>query len=277
MWTTVSNNRSWRRAQQRKKQFHKAEMDLWDFVDRQTIIDGFHQRHGEDFFSQDWSVVFRELRLTFWAVMDAHVADVAVRRQLGSSWEAMFRFCVFIVDRCCQQPVADLRTPFRAWLREFRMSPRSGAALLSRDLKHVLLVMSAGGKRLTFPSGMVEDGESPLQCAVREVKEETGVEVGGVLQQRLSVSTEYKGGRRHCFFAVTAVESGRRLSSPAVDEIEEMKWVRLDQLCRRSGAHGWQRPDLNEWWTRPLLSFVAELQRGRKGEDAFSLADNWRL
>ena len=227
-------------------------------------------------FSQDWSVVFEELRLTYWAVMDAHVADVAVRRPLSSSWEALFRFCRFVFDRCCQQPVADLRTPFQDWLRDFQRRPRSGAALLSRDLRHVLLVRSAGGSRLTFPSGLMEDGESPLQCAVREVKEETGVEVGGVLQQRLSVSSEYKGGRRHCFFAVTAVESGRRLSSPAVDEIEEMRWVRLDQLRRRSGAHGWQKPQLNEWWTTPLLAFVAELRRGRKGEDAFSLAVNWR-
>jgi 8-oxo-dGTP pyrophosphatase MutT (NUDIX family) len=39
----------------------------------------------------------------------------------------------------------------------------------------VLLIATAGGRRWQLPKGHVEEGESPEQTAVREVREETGV------------------------------------------------------------------------------------------------------
>lgn len=41
----------------------------------------------------------------------------------------------------------------------------------------VLLVRAAEGGKWTIPGGMVEPGESPAEAAVREMKEETGLEV----------------------------------------------------------------------------------------------------
>ncbi len=39
----------------------------------------------------------------------------------------------------------------------------------------ILLIATAGGRRWQLPKGHVEEGESPEQTAVREVREETGV------------------------------------------------------------------------------------------------------
>lgn len=46
-----------------------------------------------------------------------------------------------------------------------------------KDRKILLVHRSYGQKTWTMPGGTIESGESPMQTAVREMKEETGLEV----------------------------------------------------------------------------------------------------
>ncbi|KAF6203976.1 hypothetical protein GE061_002314 [Apolygus lucorum] len=56
--------------------------------------------------------------------------------------------------------------------------PTYGAILLNEDLSHVLLVQSYCSKSSWgFPKGKINKGESPWQCAIREVLEETGFDI----------------------------------------------------------------------------------------------------
>jgi 8-oxo-dGTP pyrophosphatase MutT (NUDIX family) len=47
----------------------------------------------------------------------------------------------------------------------------------------VLLIMHRGGRHWAFPKGHGDPGETPLQSAHRELKEETGLEVEKLLQE----------------------------------------------------------------------------------------------
>uniref|UniRef100_A0A146KZE5 m7GpppN-mRNA hydrolase n=2 Tax=Lygus hesperus TaxID=30085 RepID=A0A146KZE5_LYGHE len=56
--------------------------------------------------------------------------------------------------------------------------PTYGAILLNEDLSHALLVQSYCSKSSWgFPKGKINKGESPWQCAIREVLEETGFDI----------------------------------------------------------------------------------------------------
>lgn len=66
-----------------------------------------------------------------------------------------------------------------------------GNILFVRQYRH-----SAGGEILELPAGVMEKGETPLQCAEREIREETGMsaahlEAIGEFHQVPGYSTEY--------------------------------------------------------------------------------------
>jgi mRNA-decapping enzyme subunit 2 len=52
--------------------------------------------------------------------------------------------------------------------------PVCGCILLNSDLTKIALICSWTGKSWGFPRGKIDEGESSLECAIRETYEETG-------------------------------------------------------------------------------------------------------
>lgn len=78
------------------------------------------------------------------------------------------------------------------------MEERSAGAVVYREaagVRRYLLLQNAG--RWDFPKGGVEKGESELQTAIREVKEETGLEVRLVPGFRKVIEYFYRRGGKN--------------------------------------------------------------------------------
>jgi bis(5'-nucleosidyl)-tetraphosphatase len=98
----------------------------------------------------------------------------------------------------------------------------------------VLLILHKGGRHWAFPKGRSNPGETPLESAKRELKEETGLEVEKLLQDEpLSERYEF---RRKSEIVIKTVQYFPALVHGEVrlqpEEIQDAKWVPLKEAVR---------------------------------------------
>ena len=98
------------------------------------------------------------------------------------------------------------------------------ALILNEDTQKVLMVHNIGAS-WTLPGGAVEDGETLEQALIREVKEETGLEVQ--VGEVVSINEKFfeQKGEHVLFvtFFVNVIEG--EIFIQYEDEISEIKWV----------------------------------------------------
>ncbi|MEV0149150.1 MULTISPECIES: NUDIX hydrolase [unclassified Nonomuraea] len=109
-----------------------------------------------------------------------------------------------------------------------RTQPSIAAAIIVRD-ERVLLVCRReveGDLRWTFPSGKVEPGETGKQAAVRETREETGLEVAAV--KDLGERTHPATGRRMIYVVCSVLAGEAHVADP--DELADVEWCSHERV-----------------------------------------------
>ncbi|WP_214698501.1 NUDIX hydrolase [Exiguobacterium sp. s57] len=104
------------------------------------------------------------------------------------------------------------------------------AGLCMNEEKKVLFVKNRDVQQWSLPSGGLEDGETPEQCCLREVLEETGYRIS--IDQRLHIKRAIISSYRvetH-YFSATCDE---RMATATIDsDIDEVKWWSIHEIER---------------------------------------------
>lgn len=111
-------------------------------------------------------------------------------------------------------------------------------ALVVRDNK-ILIVRTS---RNEIPGGGIEPGETPAQAALRELKEETGLD--GIIRRELSTLRRADGSEEYVFWV--DVDEGQEAvtgKDPEVSEdeqrIREVLWIPFHELSEKDRAFLW--------------------------------------
>jgi len=98
----------------------------------------------------------------------------------------------------------------------------------------VLLILHQGGRHWAFPKGHGDAGETALDSARRELKEETGLDIQELLQETPLIE-RYQFHRKH-EVVVKTVQYFPALVTGEIklqaEEIRDAKWVSLKEAAR---------------------------------------------
>ena len=99
------------------------------------------------------------------------------------------------------------------------------------DNRKVLMIQHNEG-HWDFPKGHVESGETEVQTAIREVKEETNIDVN--VKPKYRYTTEYspkEGVLKEVVYFIATKESDE--CKPQETEVQKVEWVGIDEAVDR--------------------------------------------
>jgi len=155
-----------------------------------------------------------------------------------------------------------------SWL-EYKMSiPTYGAIILNPTCTKVLLVESVNGY-WGFPKGKINEGEQVEDCAVREVCEETGININCELNSAQYLE-EVICGQTLRLFIVLDTRENRRLKPRCRREIRNIKWFNIALLPRslkdKSCIENTGYTSGSFYWTIPFLTKLEQFIEQRESK-----------
>ena len=108
----------------------------------------------------------------------------------------------------------------------------SGGAFVFRESEYTTEVLMICGRRgWGFPKGRLEPGETHQQAAVREVKEETGIEIALREDFSYAVPSALPDENRQVVYYLGTPVGGNL--KPQISEILDVQWVPISEAASR--------------------------------------------
>ena len=107
---------------------------------------------------------------------------------------------------------------------------KSCGCIVINEKNEVLLIHHNSG-HWDFPKGHVEDGETEVETAIREVKEETGIDVKVNEKFRYTIVYSPKENiiKEVVFFLATNISNNK---NPQLEEVSEVQWVEYNEALK---------------------------------------------
>lgn len=127
------------------------------------------------------------------------------------------------------------------WLKTVPRKAGSANVAIISDKQRILMVKARYKDEWTFPGGVIDPNESPLAAALREVHEETGLELGNYNAELFTTfymhahPDDKQRIERYVFtFIARGIREEATLHVPNA-EIAAAEWVDLEQISEYAG------------------------------------------
>eukprot|EP00002_Diphylleia_rotans_P029811 TRINITY_DN6085_c0_g2_i3.p1 TRINITY_DN6085_c0_g2~~TRINITY_DN6085_c0_g2_i3.p1 ORF type:complete len:229 (+),score=48.85 TRINITY_DN6085_c0_g2_i3:30-716(+) len=112
--------------------------------------------------------------------------------------------------------------------------PVFGAIILNSSLDKILMVQNYLHRWMWgFPKGKIDQGESEVECACREVYEETNLEIKSYVNEEQFISFSDRKKKKTKLFIVTDVPDSIVTMPRTQKEVLEVRWFPIETLCQQ--------------------------------------------
>lgn len=145
----------------------------------------------------------------------------------------MKAFCAKILEKC---PLVwqwgDPKEALSKFGKYKSTIPVRGVALFNKDLNKVVLVKGTESSSWSFPRGKISKDESDIDCAVREVEEETGFNCRHLINENDCVERNIKG-KNYKIYLVKNVPEDTVFETPKY-EISQIQWFDIKTIQKKN-------------------------------------------
>eukprot|EP00913_Durusdinium_trenchii_P010836 g10165.t1 len=120
---------------------------------------------------------------------------------------------------------------YRRWSDRRMSKGRAGAVIFDGRLESILMVQSFRGS-FSFPAGKLEDDETEVECAIREVQEELGMDLSQLLNERQHVKAILSDKERRIPMTLFVISTPEKVQvKPSTKkEIQKIAWIHVTKL-----------------------------------------------
>ena len=213
------------------------EVDLNRLPIQQDVLDDLASRFILNMPAEEKDDPIRicfQIEIAFWFYIDFFCENLAHLPRLKLK---KFAYIMFTYIPRLRRFLDVFEQVITNWI-DYKFSiPCSGAVLLDKSLEYVLLVQGFGSRNWSFPKGKVNHDETLVNCAIREVLEETGYDCTDKISDIAYL--ERKIFESACrLFIVTDVEMDFNFRPHVRNEIRNIQWFLVSDLPMKVQKNG---------------------------------------
>jgi mRNA-decapping enzyme subunit 2 len=150
------------------------------------------------------------------------------RSKLKQFTKILFRQCPFL-KHSPPQYFEDAFARFNSYILKI---PVYGAIILNNTHDKVLLVTNYHKTSYSFPKGKINQNESGLECAIREVWEETGINIRPFLTEKDLIVYQPSPEEKKTLYIVRGIDESiiEKAAPQARCEIGSIEWIKITDI-----------------------------------------------